>query len=222
MVVPRKPTPLGRESHTTADGDTGCIVFVEPYEGKARMEQKEFVQPWGKNPTKAMRCVKNSFSSARCVILDSGFASLKCATGMAEHGMYMIGNVKSGHAGFPKKWLLDHVPERGNRVACSTVIETSSGGEWNVLAAADRDKQPMTLIGTAGTSNMGETLTRHFTTIRAYGTYNVRSATLSGTFMLHIECISMQSINTTASARARCRLRTPGRPTVGGCVSSRC
>ena len=30
MVVKRKPTPVGRESHTTADCDTGTIIFVEP------------------------------------------------------------------------------------------------------------------------------------------------------------------------------------------------
>ena len=40
MSVPRKPTPLGRESHTTADGDTGAIIFVEPCEGKDRMAAK--------------------------------------------------------------------------------------------------------------------------------------------------------------------------------------
>ena len=65
---------------------------------------------------------------------------MKCCKGMAEMGLFMIGNVKTGHAEFPKKWLLQHVPERGNRVACSTTIITSHGQEWSVLAAADRDK----------------------------------------------------------------------------------
>ncbi len=32
LFVSRKSTPVGRESHTTADRDTGAIIFVEPYE----------------------------------------------------------------------------------------------------------------------------------------------------------------------------------------------
>ena len=50
MFVGRKPTNRGGESHTTADCDTGCIIFVEPYEGKHRMANKEFVNEWGKSP----------------------------------------------------------------------------------------------------------------------------------------------------------------------------
>ena len=178
MAVPRKPTPLGRESHTTADGETGVIIFIEPYEGKDRMAKKEYVTEWGKNPSKALRCVKPWFRSARCVILDAGFASLKCCKGMSEHGMFMIGNVKGGHSGFPKDWLLEHVPVRGTRVSCTTTITTSSGEQWDVVAAADRDRQPMSLIGTAGTTSMGQILVRNFTAIRADGTFHVRSATL--------------------------------------------
>jgi hypothetical protein len=91
MFVGRKPTNRGRESHTTADCDTGCIVFVEPYEGKHRMANKEFVDEGGKNLSKCSRCVKPWFGSGRCVIADAGFASIKCAEGLAEHGLYMIG-----------------------------------------------------------------------------------------------------------------------------------
>ncbi len=41
LFVKRKPTPVGRESHTTADWETGAIIFVEPYEGKVRMKEKK-------------------------------------------------------------------------------------------------------------------------------------------------------------------------------------
>ncbi len=87
MVVKRKPTPIGRESHTTANCDTGTIIFVEPYEGKLLIRGKEFVADYGANPDKALLCVKPWFGSSRCVILDSGFASLKCVKGMAEYGL---------------------------------------------------------------------------------------------------------------------------------------
>ena len=102
QFVGRKPTNKGREMFTTACCDTGIVIFVELHEGAVRMSRKEFVAEWGKNPSKAMRCVKPWFGSGRLVIIDSGFASVKCAHGMAEHGMYVVGNVKSASAGFPK------------------------------------------------------------------------------------------------------------------------
>jgi hypothetical protein len=127
--VGRKPTNYrGSESHTTADCHTGCIIFVEPYEGKHRMTNKKFVDEWGKNPSKCIRCVKPWFGSGRCVIADAGFASIKCVEGLAEHGLYMIGNVKGASTGFPKKWMLDPLHVRGGgRVCASSSCKTSSG-----------------------------------------------------------------------------------------------
>ncbi len=40
LFVKRKPTPVGRESHTTAECETRVIIFDEPYEGKIRMQAK--------------------------------------------------------------------------------------------------------------------------------------------------------------------------------------
>jgi hypothetical protein len=141
MVVKRKSTPVGRESHTTANCDTGAIIFVEPYEGKLKMQIKEFVGTYGAiNPAKALRCVKPWFGSGRCVILDSGFASLKCAKRKAENGLFMIGNVKTTHVGFPKVWLLKNAPDRGQRSSATTSFQNSTGETWSVLGACDWDK----------------------------------------------------------------------------------
>jgi hypothetical protein len=102
ISVERKPTNRGRESHTTEDCDTRCITFVEAYKGKHdRMANTKFVDKWGKSPSKCIRCVKSWFGSGRCVIADAGFASIKCDGGLAEHGLYMIGNVKGANIGFP-------------------------------------------------------------------------------------------------------------------------
>ena len=174
MFVGRKPTNKGRESHTTADCDSGCIIFVEPYEGKTRMGEKEFVQEWGKNPAKAIRCVKPWFGSGRIVIADAGFASVKCAHGLAEHGLYLIGNVKGASTGFPKKWVLDQLSVRGDRACATATIKLSSGETWKLLAAGDKDKQPMVLIGTAGTTNMGEPMVRTYSVLKADGSTDVR------------------------------------------------
>ncbi len=96
---------------------------------------EEFVSVYGSNPAKALRCVKPWLSSGRCVILDPGFASLKCVKGMAEHGMLCIGNVKFAHTGFPKAWLTENALVRGERSCASTTIKTSTGETWSVLAA---------------------------------------------------------------------------------------
>ena len=192
MFVGRKPTNSGRESHTVADCDTGCCIFVEMYEGKTRMAKKEFVQEYGKNPAKALRCVKPWFNTGRLVILDAGFASVKCAIGMAEHGLYMIGNVKVGHTGFPKQWLLNKVPNKGDRVAALSTFTTSDGQEWSMLAAADKDKQPMALLGTAGTSTMGEPMVRRYTSLRADGTQGFIDRTLE---QWQIHCVYRKNFN---------------------------
>jgi hypothetical protein len=43
IFVGRKQTNRGRESHTMADCDTWSIIFIEPYEGKHPMANKDFV-----------------------------------------------------------------------------------------------------------------------------------------------------------------------------------
>ena len=178
MTVRRKPTPTGREAHTTACAISGLIVFYEIYEGKARMENKEFVDVAGKNPAKALRCVKPWFSTGRVVILDSGFASVKCALELMDKGLFMIGNIKSGSKQYPKELMTTKVPRRGMRYTCTTTAVSRGGLNVSLLAASDMDKQPMALLGTSGTSCDGETLHRRFTTIRTDGTFHVREADL--------------------------------------------
>ena len=80
------------------------------------MQSKELVGTYGANPAKALRCAASSklwFGSGRSVILDSGFASLKSTKGMAENRLFMIGNGKTAHVGFPKVWLLKNSLVRG-------------------------------------------------------------------------------------------------------------
>uniref|UniRef100_A0A7S2N7I1 PiggyBac transposable element-derived protein domain-containing protein n=1 Tax=Haptolina brevifila TaxID=156173 RepID=A0A7S2N7I1_9EUKA len=43
IVVPRKLTPMGLEIHTVCDGLSGIMINFEIYEGKERMEKKEYM-----------------------------------------------------------------------------------------------------------------------------------------------------------------------------------
>jgi hypothetical protein len=127
MFVSRKPTDSGREAHTCADCETGCCIYVELYEGKEQMANRPFVDVYGKNPSKAMRCVQPWFNSGRLVISDAGFANVKCAQGLVDHGLYMIDNVKTCHATFPKSWLLSKVPTRGDRACATDELKLADG-----------------------------------------------------------------------------------------------
>jgi len=44
--VPRKPEPLGVESKTVTDVDTGILLYIELQEGKYRMEAMEYTEDW--------------------------------------------------------------------------------------------------------------------------------------------------------------------------------
>ena len=90
----------------------------------------------------------------------------------------MIGNVKSGSKMFPKDFLIKQVPHREDRFTCVAQTRTRGGITIDLLAAADMDKQPMALCGTAGTSSDGKNSIRKFSTIRPNGTYSVREASL--------------------------------------------
>jgi hypothetical protein len=178
MFVARKPTPNGREGHTTACQETGCIVAYEIYEGKELMQHKQWAAEFGAGTATALRLTEAWRGTRRTVILDSAFASLKTAQQLAAHGLYMIGNVKTAHRGYPKSWLNSQVSTRGQRASATHSYVAPGGATVEVLAAIDRDKQPMSLIGTAGSTSMGRTLTRRFTVRKATGEYFVREANL--------------------------------------------
>ena len=177
MHIARKPAPDERKGHTVADIETGCIIRYEIYEGKALMADKEYVKDLGAGAATAMRLTSPWRKSGQIVILDSAFASMKAAKALAGVGLFMIGNVKTAHTGFPKQWLNSKVSQRGER-ACAMHSFTVNGQQWGVLAAIDKDKQPMSLIGTAGTTNMGNTLTRHFTVRYSNGDWQTKTAHL--------------------------------------------
>jgi hypothetical protein len=55
----------------------------------------------------------------------------------------------------------------------------STGEEFQILASADKDKQPMALLGTVGTNGEARPMYMKFNVIHSDGTYHVRSAHLN-------------------------------------------
>eukprot|EP00965_Chrysotila_dentata_P051223 1697836-Pleurochrysis_carterae.AAC.1 len=73
MVVPRKPTPMGLELHTVCCALSGILINFEVYEGKERMEQKQYVGeptefgPINKSTALTLRCVQPWFGTVRAL-----------------------------------------------------------------------------------------------------------------------------------------------------------
>ena len=103
--IPRKPEPLGVESKTVADVESGILLYIELQEGKHRMQAMEYTETYQATTACTLRCCKNWFKSNAAVIGDSWFASVQTAVALAANGLHFIGNVKTATKGFPKKWL---------------------------------------------------------------------------------------------------------------------
>jgi hypothetical protein len=177
MFIFRKPRPNGREIHTLCCIESGVLLYAEIYEGKDRMQQKDFVQALGVGTTLTLRCTKHVWGTGRLVILDSAFASFKTCVALLNKGLFMIGNVKTAHREFPKMWLKSKATVRNERAFATTEVTLEDGNKAIVLAAADMDKAPMTLVASCGTTIMAEPITRRITINRADGISWVESRT---------------------------------------------
>jgi hypothetical protein len=93
--VPRKPTRVGRGPHTNVDVDNGVIHCCEIWEGMLRMGSKDYITKRDKNHVKAMKCTKRWHGIGRTLIIDVGFALVKCAKGLVKKGWYTIGHLKA-------------------------------------------------------------------------------------------------------------------------------
>lgn len=161
--IPRKPKGVGLEFKCVADVSSGIMLGLEIHEGKDAMAEKEFAGQYQKHVATTLRLVKPYFGSTRTVFGDSWFGSVTCAEALKEHGMYSIFVVKTAVKRFPKRALLAQAyPTRGHSVAMEAV--TASGVHITAMAWRDFSDakahsgrgQLKTIVGTAGTSAVGE------------------------------------------------------------------
>jgi hypothetical protein len=94
--------------------------------------------------------------------------------------------MESMPVGMTRKWLLSKAKKRGQRASCTSTLKVGNH-EWELLAAVDRNRQPMCLLGATGTTAMGETLTRNYSILRADGTRSVQQRTLEQ-WEIHATC----------------------------------
>ena len=115
----------------------------------------------------------------RCIIADAAFSGYKLAVGLLEKGLFLIGNVKTCHSGFPKQKLQSLAPERDMVASAVTTAKLDDGQTHSILAVADRDKQPMSVIATAGTTLGPVHIHRRVRTIHKDGRAKVSDKTLT-------------------------------------------
>ena len=128
----------------------------------AREQRKQFVDI-SAGAGYALRMAKAYWNSFRTIIADSAFSSVKTALALRARGLYFIGNVKTAHREFPKKffhaWAEDrtHRPRKGEFKVLTT---TEPAGQsvpqaCTVGAVAWMDVTVHTLVFTAGHTGEG-------------------------------------------------------------------
>ena len=83
------------------DGMSQIVINLELYEGKVIMSGKNHVREYGTTTATTLHLTDPYHGSGRCVIADSSFGSVKCASELMRKGLYSIMLVKTAHKDFP-------------------------------------------------------------------------------------------------------------------------
>ena len=114
---------MGNEIKNMCDGMSKIVINLELYEGKDIMSGKNHVREYRTTTATTLHLTEPYHGSGRCVIADSSFGSMKCASELMKRGLYSIMLVKRAHKDFPCQLLGE---------------ETSQRGEWKAYTA-DKD-----------------------------------------------------------------------------------
>ena len=94
------------------------------------------------------------------MIGDAWFGSVRTVEELMDVGLHSIMNVKQGCAGYPKALMLEGLKERDDRVWFKVDVEFYAGVK-HVYAGGHKDKAPLLLAATCGTSLDGKEAVRH-------------------------------------------------------------
>jgi hypothetical protein len=126
-VCGRKPRGTGQECKTLSSVDVNCTTTFEQIRGNKEVsEGREFVKEYGKAASVVVRLCKKAGieGSNRIVIADSWFANLALLRGLRSIGIHLIGMIKQGDGGFPKKGLCALLDEPGKEARGSHAVAT--------------------------------------------------------------------------------------------------
>jgi hypothetical protein len=144
--ISRKPEPLGTEFKVVCCSVTGIFLFIEVQEGKLPMRTMRHSEaPNGPTVGCVKRLVEGSMASGQTRVDahsrrdiyfgDSWFTQTKTAeTVHNENDVHFVGQLKTGHAKFPKKWLEEQMDEMPS-------------GNWITLECTGRNGVPLVGMG---------------------------------------------------------------------------
>jgi Transposase IS4 len=108
MLIRRKPIGEGTEIKSAVDGESSIMIALEVQEGAKRMVDKKYNKQFGNSTGVCLRLLENWRGSARVVVGDSAFGSVKTLMAMDEVlKLFFMGAVKTCYSGFPKQFLTD-------------------------------------------------------------------------------------------------------------------
>ena len=149
MKIIRKPRPIGNEFKNLCDGHTQIVLFLELYEGKELMQDKEHVSEYGATSATCLRLTEPWKHSGRIVIADSWFGSVKSAVKLYNiNGLYSNMLVKTAHKNYPR--LILGSPKRGEWFSATAKID-----EVNLLAVKFMDLKEKQFVSTCSSSATG-------------------------------------------------------------------
>ena len=103
IKIIRRPRSIGNEIKNMCDGMSQIVINLELYEGKDIMPGKDHVCEYGATTAMTLHLTEPYHGSGRCVIADSWFGSVKCASELLRRGLYSIMLVKTAHKYFPNR-----------------------------------------------------------------------------------------------------------------------
>ena len=127
--VDRKPRGTGQEAKTLSAGDIHVTTTFEHVRAATTRigRERKYMQEYGAAAAVVMRlCEKAGIDgSQRQVVADSWFANLSLVRGLQHLGLHLLGMIKQGDGGFPKKELVAKVQgaERGAWSVATTEVD---------------------------------------------------------------------------------------------------
>jgi hypothetical protein len=151
--VKRKPRPNGAEMKTTADVQSGVMLYIEIQKGKQQNNTADFADKYQHHVALSLRLSKPWHNTGRIVNGDAAFSSFACAVAHLENGLRFRGVLKQASKSYPKKFLQDWYskkPLRGDHKVLETEVIVNSKRETvHAIGWAD---QTLKLVVSAHTS----------------------------------------------------------------------
>jgi hypothetical protein len=160
-----KPEGVGAEMKAAADGVSGIMLKLDIMEGKVAQHAKEFSE-YGEGTAVTLRLVGSYYGTARTVVADSAFSSVKTCVQLAQRGLYFMGCVKTAHVEFPSKYLRQwasgslleqagNSPERGQHILLQSTLVGCGDVGTHLYAMCWADKKAKCIVSTRGSTCEG-------------------------------------------------------------------